>query len=130
MRLIDADALINDAMDRYCKDCDKRKGINSGKWRIIYEIGEAPCRACDVDDMIDDLENAPTISSDMAQVLAYECGKAERKRGRWIHDGYDIPHGVDWMHCSVCGRREPHVPAAMTNFCPNCGADMRGKNNG
>lgn len=53
----------------------------------------------------------------------------ERKRGRWIHDGYDIPHGVDWMHCSVCGRREPHVPAAMTNFCPSCGAEMGGEEN-
>jgi hypothetical protein len=49
----------------------------------------------------------------------------QRMKGRWIHDGCDIPHGVDWMHCSVCGRREPYVPAAMTNFCPNCGADMR-----
>lgn len=49
----------------------------------------------------------------------------QRMRGKWIHDGCDIPHGVDWMHCSVCGRREPHVPAAMTNYCPNCGADMR-----
>ena len=48
----------------------------------------------------------------------------QRTKGRWIHDGYDIPHGVDWMHCSVCGRREPHVPAAMTNFCPDCGAWM------
>ena len=130
MRLIDADEFINDARDRYCKDCDKRKGIKSGKWRIIYEIGDVPCRACDVDDMVNDIESAPTITPDMAQVLAYECGKAEQKRGRWIHDGYDIPHGVDWMHCSVCGRREPHVPAAMTNFCPNCGSDMRGENNG
>lgn len=75
------------------------------------------------------VNDATTITPDMAQVLAYECGKAERKRGRWIHDGYDIPHGVDWMHCSVCGRREPHVPAAMTHFCPSCGADMRGEAN-
>lgn len=44
--------------------------------------------------------------------------------GKWIHDGYDIPHGVDWMHCSVCGQREPYVPAAMTNYCTNCGARM------
>lgn len=49
----------------------------------------------------------------------------QRMKGRKIHDGCDIPHGVDWMHCSVCGRREPHVPAAMTNYCPGCGADMR-----
>lgn len=45
-------------------------------------------------------------------------------KGKWIHDGYDIPHGIDWMHCSVCGRREPNVPAARTPYCPSCGARM------
>jgi hypothetical protein len=53
MRLIDADALIDDLMERYCKECDKRKGIKNGRYRIIYEIGEAPCRACEVDDVKD-----------------------------------------------------------------------------
>lgn len=53
----------------------------------------------------------------------YSRAQPERV-GRWIHDGYDHPHGVDWMHCSECGRREPHVPAAMTDYCPNCGAKM------
>lgn len=56
---------------------------------------------------------------------ALPSAQPECKRGKWIHDGYDIPHGIDWMHCSVCGRREPYVPAAMTNYCPNFGADMR-----
>ena len=63
MRLIDADALIDEAMERYCKDCDKRKGIKNGKYRIIYEIGDAPCRACEVDDMKDEIESAPTADA-------------------------------------------------------------------
>ncbi len=67
--------------------------------------------------VLNKLSDAPTVDA------------VERKRGEWIHDGYDIPHGVDWMHCSVCGRREPYVPAAMTNFCPSCGAEMRGEAN-
>ncbi len=62
MRLTDADALIDDIRDRYCKDCNKRKGIKRGKYRIIYEIGEAPCKACGVGDMLDELENAPTAN--------------------------------------------------------------------
>lgn len=61
MRLIDADALIDDLMERYCKECDKRKGIKSGERRIIYEIGEVPCRACEVDDVKAELEEAPTV---------------------------------------------------------------------
>lgn len=50
---------------------------------------------------------------------------AER-HGKWIHDGYDFPHGVDWMHCSECGKIGVYCPAAMTNYCPNCGARMDG----
>lgn len=48
------------------------------------------------------------------------------RHGRWVHDGFDIPHGIDWMHCSICNRREPHVPAAMTPYCPGCGSKMDG----
>lgn len=63
MRLIDADAQIDDLMERYCKECNKRRGIKNGKYRIIYEIGEAPCRACEVDDVKAELEDAPTIDA-------------------------------------------------------------------
>ena len=61
MRLIDADALIDEAIERYCENCDKRKGMKNGKWKIVYQIGDAPCRACDVDDMKCDIEDAPTV---------------------------------------------------------------------
>ena len=74
MRLIDADALIDDLMERYCKECNKRKGIKNGKYRIIYEIGEAPCRACEVDDVKAELEDAPTIDV------------PDRKAGEWIDE--------------------------------------------
>lgn len=50
----------------------------------------------------------------------------KQKTGKWIHDGKDFPHGNDWIHCSVCGKRGINVPADLTNYCPNCGADMRG----
>lgn len=63
MRLIDADALIDDVNERYCKDCERRKGIKNGKKKVIYDIGDAPCRACPVDDMKDELENAPTVDA-------------------------------------------------------------------
>lgn len=71
MRPIDADALIDETMERYCKDCKRRKGVKNGKWRIVYSIGDAPCRACGTGDMIDELENAPTIE--------------ERKTGTWTY---------------------------------------------
>ena len=71
-RYIDADALIDDLMERYCKECNKRKGIKNGKYRIIYEIGEAPCRACEVDDVKAELEEAPTIDVPNRKVGEWE----------------------------------------------------------
>ena len=63
MRLIDADALIDVLTQRCCKNCDKRMGTKNGKRRMIYEIGEAPCRACYVDDVKRELDEAPTIDA-------------------------------------------------------------------
>lgn len=50
----------------------------------------------------------------------------ERKKGRWVHDGFEFPGGVDWIHCSECGKRGINVPADLTNYCPCCGAKMEG----
>ena len=44
----------------------------------------------------------------------------ERKKGKWkpISDGY-----VDIYECNQCGETEDYE----RNYCPNCGADMRGE---
>ena len=109
MRLIDADAFADFIkntikVQKYdaLKVNDTTLTVEDVLESIIAELGGTS---------LDGFKNNPTI-------------EPQRIKGRWIHDGYDIPHGVDWMHCSVCGRREPHVPAAMTNFCPGCGAWM------
>lgn len=70
-----------------------------------------------VAECMDEIEDLP--SADVQPV----------RHGHWIHDGLDIPHGVDWMHCSECGKRDKYCPAAMTNYCPNCGAKMDGEQN-
>ena len=66
----------------------------------------------------EDMKHAPTIE--------------ERKTGRWIY-GED-EYGIDGYHCDKCGF---FVPWDYThkfinyiedyNFCPSCGADMRGE---
>lgn len=76
-----------------------------------------------------DVEMAPTVSPDMAQVLAYECGKAERKRGEWIKQ---IDEQAWWYECSVCGDyplKDAYGHESLSQFCPWCGADMRGEAN-
>lgn len=48
-----------------------------------------------------------------------------RPKGEWIvcGDGDNVP----WM-CSHCGKTTAHKYKVMYgNFCPNCGADMRGE---
>lgn len=59
----------------------------------------------------DDIDGMPTIE--------------ERKKGKWMprYDAEDYPLGC---RCSVCN--ETYVmPDGWANFCPNCGADMRGE---
>lgn len=47
--------------------------------------------------------------------------------GRWIHDGHRINGGIDWCHCSECGKSDNFC--ARTNYCPSCGAKMDEKGN-
>ena len=103
MRLIDADALIDNSIELYCKDCDRRKGIKSGEWRIVYEIGGVPCRACGIADMQDYIEVAPTI---------------EPKRGHWIYPTDETMPPF----CSRC--KAEAIDYTESDYCPNCGAKM------
>ena len=115
---INREAFLATKRKVYCEDCDSRK-ISKGK--MVYDIGDAPCRACGVGDVLDDVEDFPA-----ADVV-------ERKHGKWI----GIPsktvskrnrtiHSMVYI-CPLCrysnGRRK-------SNFCPNCGADMRGEDDG
>lgn len=51
-----------------------------------------------------------------------------QKTGRWIWVQYDSNPEIGNHHCSVCG----FIPACFNlarkhlNYCPKCGADMRG----
>lgn len=62
-----------------------------------------------------------------AMTMAIEALKNERPKGYWIPQNHNKTNGMVstlvyyYPKCSVCG----HC-ANYTNFCPNCGADMRG----
>ena len=71
---------------------------------------------------------------------------AEPKRGKWIEDKGQqtlmqnfIERGEVWRVCSVCGAGhmighkyecDKAYHETQHNFCPNCGADMRGEQDG
>lgn len=83
-------------------------------------------------DMVNCIDNAPTITPDMAQVLAYECGKNERLKGEWIITSEDT-EGIHHIKCPFCkyekgSEFEPYIKVTFDKlpcFCEKCGADMR-----
>jgi NADH pyrophosphatase NudC (nudix superfamily) len=100
---IEREAFLADKKWLYCTDCDKRKGKKRGKMVTLYEIGEAPCKSCGIHDMLEEVEDYP--SADVRPVV----------RGKWkVYNNTYI--------CSSCGQP---VSFWQSNFCPNCGADMR-----
>lgn len=104
-KYIDADAFVKENREWYCAQCEKRKGMKRGKLQFVYEIGGAPCRACDVDDIISDIEDYP--AADVEPV----------RPGRWVSK--EGIYGV--VYCSIC---DFELKIDNTLRCPNCGAKM------
>lgn len=59
-----------------------------------------------------------------------ELPSAEPKVGKWERH-YSRPNVYEdlFWHCSECGYRSSDNWADKFNFCPHCGADMRGDKN-
>lgn len=110
MRLIDADRLIDDlkhdvAIDQDSLDYEELTDSNREKIQF-----DKDCKQ----NAIDLLQNAPTI-------------EPERKKGKWLHKSKQLAalNTAWWYECLICGY---HAFNGMrTDFCPNCGADMRGE---
>lgn len=106
MGYIEREAFLEQERKRYCEDCSRRQGMKNGKYKTLYEIGEAPCRACEIYDAMNDVEDFP--AADVRPV----------SRGKWVQ----VMGKYDWMvKCSRCNG----VPLETSDYCPNCGADMR-----
>lgn len=89
-----------DALKVYFVDLSKEKDIGFGDVGRMITVK--------IEHIIDTIENAPTI---------------EPKRGEWIRSSdIDIAWGSKVYTCSNCG----HKRDSETNFCPNCGARMKG----
>ena len=69
---------------------------------------------------ISQIENAPTI-------------KPERKKGKWVTHKEPHKNMCYYIKCSKCGKEAIWTNGFSLyppNFCPNCGADMRGEADG
>lgn len=88
-------------VDRYIQIGGRTNGKTLDNVSIAYQMGWNDA----IDAIID---NAPTVD--------------ERPRGEW-----DKSPVSRFYTCSFCGKTSPDLSSYMKmNFCPNCGADMRG----
>ena len=90
--LIDRQSFIENERKLYCEDCDRRKGTKNGKPNVIcYEIGEAPCRACWLDDALTDLEDFPAASP------WHRVEEPPKEEGKYlVYDGRGNYHVAWW----------------------------------
>lgn len=103
---IDREAFVKEQRHLYCENCARRKGMKNGKMRFVYEIGDAPCRACGYGDVLDDLEDYP--AADVRPVVfcrdckhrdpedhKCDCGQLERAGCVFpVDDNYFCAYGI------------------------------------
>ena len=120
-KYIDRDAFITQERAWYCKNCIRRMG-STGK--TVYEIGETPCLACHINDLLDEVENCPAADvvewktcknvaieyDDCDQFMCSECGieLQDWRRVERDEDGLEVYHDY------------------RLRFCPNCGSKING----
>jgi len=127
MRLIDADAMIADLLTvdpQYetmikwcCTVVDAQPTIEPSAQPepkcadgCLYGWGSDECKKCTYRDYL---------------------SAQERKTGKWIQRSRPTELYTEWWHeCSECGNRPARCRYGngdyLSDFCPNCGADMRG----
>ena len=97
---LDKEAFKKSVEERYCEPCKTEEKDYNG----------CLCRACWVDDMLDEVECSQ--SADVAPVV----------HGRWeIVVG---SNGNEYMVCTCC--RVSQDLTGVFTYCPNCGAKMDG----
>ena len=64
------------------------------------------------------VDGEPTEIDPLSYEVGYSHGQSERPKGEWI------PDTNGYWNCSECGLNV--LVYAKGNFCPNCGADMKG----
>ena len=76
-----------------------------------------------------------TIITTALNIAIEALQEPERKRGRWIEKSkWQSGRWIKWYECSICGEKDYNVEVyedmpfiGLSNFCPQCGADMRGE---
>lgn len=78
----------------------------------------------EIDHILDVFESKIKVRDnfDIGYAQGYKDGKEKRPTGEWITRTED--NGINYrFYCSCCDREVKQI----TDFCPYCGADMRGE---
>ena len=109
---------------------------------LIYRQAaiDAICKACSMEEDYHKCDGYPETSTwcdELVALRALPSAQPERKKGKW--KGYNTEEPHKWLRsdgtpifliCSECCGTVMNNGSAHWNYCPNCGADMRGDNNG
>ena len=118
---------------RWCDDGDcmpvrRIKSLPSAQPEHTTDIWDKLSEVYNMDDVPD---AALSIIGDV--MLALPSVQPERKKGKWIQLQLSLSNPL--FQCTCCLRNAPmvetgclmnrHLEALLSDFCPNCGADMR-----
>lgn len=129
--------------DLISREALKKKLKSESYWTYTQEYGDA----IPVGWVMSAIDNAPAVnpSLNLDNITEEDIEKfivimqranskgllainEERPQGEWIYNQYDANPKIGNWHCSICHTICYEMKLAHDNFnyCPNCGADMRG----
>lgn len=89
------------------------------------KIETARAIICDFCNQLYSDEPCEPADCDWLRMLEEDADLAPVVHGHFVHDGPRFAGGVDWWHCSNCGRLASGVETRF-DYCPWCGARMGG----
>ena len=123
--------------DRPCTACKFHKEEGCSKWSCVFEdkSGDTEGEYIKIDDLDDTVlrlnndgweitrNEHKLISNVLYEMPLYSFPNIEK--GEWIESTYQFcGRTLECIRCSNCNTPQDYY--RTSNFCPNCGADMRG----
>ena len=76
-----------------------------------------------------DFDEVPETKRELLRMISVQPTIEERKKGKWYREVLCSTSGYGTMVMYQCSNCE-NLAISDYCFCPNCGADMRGENDG